>query len=152
MKHKDGGFVALKGAELPFFTGVLIFMIDRINYIESTTYDPYANLAMEEYLMLHCGETECILYLWQNEHTIVIGRNQNPWKECHLTQLEESGGHLVRRLSGGGAVYHDLGERQLHLPGTKRKLRRRAPAVCYHRRHAQTGHPGGTLRPKRHPC
>ena len=84
-------------------------MIDRINYIESTTYDPYANLAMEEYLMLHCGETECILYLWQNEHTIVIGRNQNPWKECHLTQLEESGGHLVRRLSGGGAVYHDLG-------------------------------------------
>ena len=84
-------------------------MIDKINYIESTTYDPYANLAMEEYLMLHCGETECILYLWQNEHTIVIGRNQNPWKECHLTQLEESGGHLVRRLSGGGAVYHDLG-------------------------------------------
>lgn len=84
-------------------------MIDRINYIESTTYDPYANLAMEEYLMLHCGKTECILYLWQNEHTIVIGRNQNPWKECHLTQLEESGGHLVRRLSGGGAVYHDLG-------------------------------------------
>ena len=84
-------------------------MIDRINYIESTTYDPYANLAMEEYLMLHCGETECILYLWQNEHTIVIGRNQNPWKECHLTQLEESGGHLVRRLTGGGAVYHDLG-------------------------------------------
>ena len=83
-------------------------MIDKINYIESTTYDPYANLAMEEYLMLHCGETECILYLWQNEHTIVIGRNQNPWKECHLTQLEESGGHLVRRLSGGGAVYHDL--------------------------------------------
>ena len=34
-------------------------MIDKINYIESTTYDPYANLAMEEYLMLHCGETEC---------------------------------------------------------------------------------------------
>ena len=84
-------------------------MIDKINYIESTTYDPYANLAMEEYLMLHCGESECILYLWQNEHTIVIGRNQNPWKECHLTELEGSGGHLVRRLSGGGAVYHDLG-------------------------------------------
>ena len=84
-------------------------MIDKISYIESTTYDPYANLAMEEYLMLHCGETECILYLWQNAHTIVIGRNQNPWKECHLPQLEESGGHLVRRLSGGGAVYHDLG-------------------------------------------
>lgn len=84
-------------------------MIDKINYIESTTYDPYANLAMEEYLMLHCGESECILYLWQNEHTIVIGRNQNPWKECHLTELEGSSGHLVRRLSGGGAVYHDLG-------------------------------------------
>lgn len=84
-------------------------MINKLSYIESATYDPYANLAMEEYLMLHCADTECILYLWQNEHTIVIGRNQNPWKECHLSELTNSGGHLVRRLSGGGAVYHDLG-------------------------------------------
>lgn len=84
-------------------------MIRKLTYIESSTTSPFENLAMEEYLLLRCEEDECILYLWQNERTVVIGKNQNPWKECYISRMQDDGVKLVRRLSGGGAVYHDLG-------------------------------------------
>lgn len=84
-------------------------MIEKIRYIISTETNPYKNLALEEYLLKSVSKKECILYLWQNEKTVVIGKNQNPWKECRIAELEADGGKLVRRLSGGGAVFHDLG-------------------------------------------
>ncbi len=84
-------------------------MIQKLGTYISKETNPYKNLAVEEYLTMHVQEDECILYLWQNRHTVVIGKNQNCWKECRVKELEQDGGQLVRRLSGGGAVYHDLG-------------------------------------------
>lgn len=78
----------------------------RIIISEST--DPTKNLALEESL-LFLRPQEPWLYLWRNEPTVVIGRNQNPYLECRPEELGKRGVHIVRRLSGGGAVYHDLG-------------------------------------------
>ena len=63
-------------------------MLEKLTYIESNTTNPYHNLALEETLLFGCGKEECILYLWQNQNTVVIGRNQNSHRECRVEALE----------------------------------------------------------------
>jgi lipoate-protein ligase A len=77
--------------------------------IKSTSLNPYHNIALEEYLTDTVLDDEVILYLWRNERTVVVGKNQNIYNEYRCSLLKESGGFPARRLSGGGAVYHDKG-------------------------------------------
>lgn len=77
--------------------------------IVSQTLRPQANLAYEEYLVSNADQETDILFLWQNDQTVVIGRNQNPWKECDVARIKSDNIHMVRRLTGGGAVFHDTG-------------------------------------------
>ena len=77
--------------------------------IKSNSTNPHRNLATEEFLTANIGEGTEILFLWQNAPTVVIGKNQNSRAECNLQKMEEDGVLLSRRLSGGGAVFHDLG-------------------------------------------
>ncbi|MCD4714593.1 MAG: lipoate--protein ligase [Clostridiales bacterium] len=77
-------------------------------FISKST-NPWFNLAYEEQLVGEVAKDEVYLYLWQNQHTVVIGKHQNPWREILVSDLEKDLGKVARRLSGGGAVYHDLG-------------------------------------------
>lgn len=77
-------------------------------YLETGSTDPAYNLAFEEYLLTgpQAGE---YLILWQNENAVVVGQNQNTAEEIDRAFVEAHGIHVVRRTTGGGAVYHDLG-------------------------------------------
>ncbi|AEV29056.1 lipoyltransferase and lipoate-protein ligase [Sphaerochaeta pleomorpha str. Grapes] len=90
--------------------------MDNAIYI-ATTHNCAANLAGEAYLLGQ--EYDHILYLWVNDPCIVIGRFQNPFSECNLEAMEKDHVQLVRRQSGGGAVYHDQGNLCFTFVGKK---------------------------------
>lgn len=80
-----------------------------MKYIESPSTDPAFNLALEEYVFEYMDRNQEYFMLWQNHNTVVIGKNQNTFAEVNQKIADEKHISVVRRLSGGGAVYHDLG-------------------------------------------
>ena len=94
--------------------------MSKLQVVISNQYNPFLNRAVEQYLTDHQEENTITLYLWKNQRTVVIGYNQNPYSECNVQLLLDEGGHLMRRGTGGGAVYHDLGNINFSFVADKR--------------------------------
>lgn len=80
-----------------------------MRYLINKSTNPYFNLALDEYAMRHIDIDEDFFFLWRNEPAVIIGKNQNTVEEINQEFIEEKGIKVARRVSGGGAVYHDLG-------------------------------------------
>lgn len=81
----------------------------NLRVLFSNTHNPWFNLATEDWIFRQMAPDAQTLFLWRNQETVVIGRSQNPWGECNLKKMEDDKVLLARRTSGGGAVFHDLG-------------------------------------------
>ena len=81
----------------------------ELRVLVADTTDPYFNLATEDWIFRDMSADSKVLFLWRNDRSIIVGRGQNVWSECDLKKVERDGVNVVRRHSGGGAVYQDLG-------------------------------------------
>lgn len=95
-----------------------------IYYIENTSTDPHYNLAFEEYVFTKVAGDTPILLLWQNGPAVIVGKYQNTLEEINYDFIRENGVNVVRRNTGGGAVYHDLGNLNYSfiIPGVASKV------------------------------
>ena len=81
----------------------------KLRILKSSVTNPWFNLATEDWIFNTLNPDSHTLFLWRNSETVVIGRSQNPWVECKIDKMEADDVFLARRQSGGGAVFHDLG-------------------------------------------
>ena len=79
-----------------------------MRYLTNKSTDPYFNLAFDEYCLENLFSREPYFFLWRNRPSVIIGLNQNAYSEVNLPYLDSHGITLARRVTGGGAVYHDL--------------------------------------------
>lgn len=98
-----------------------------MRYLKNLHTDPYYNMAFDEYCLESLPIDEPVFYLWQNRPAVIVGFNQEVNTEVNLEYLKQKGIALVRRVTGGGAVYHDLGNLNYTIVGKSEDLERDYP-------------------------
>lgn len=88
-----------------------------MKYLVNPNTDPHWNMAFDQYALEGIQSQEPLFFLWQNAPAVIIGLNQSPYAEVNLPYLRENGIVLARRVTGGGAVYHDLGNLNYSIVG-----------------------------------
>ncbi|MBR2967753.1 MAG: lipoate--protein ligase [Clostridia bacterium] len=94
----------------------------RLVCVRAEGLNPYYNQAIESALLELADDQTEVLYLWQNDKTVVIGKNQNAYVECKIPHIVADGGYVARRISGGGAVYHDKGNLNFTFLSSKKNF------------------------------
>lgn len=98
-----------------------------MNYLENAHTDPHLNMAMDEFLLQQAPFEEPVFCLWRNSPSVIIGLNQSAFSEVNIKYLKDNGIKLARRVSGGGAVYHDLQNLNYTITGVSRNLEKDYP-------------------------
>ena len=98
-----------------------------MRYLKNPSTNPYYNMAFDEYCLESLSIDEPVFYLWQNRPAVIVGFNQEVNTEVNLEYLKENGIDLVRRVTGGGAVYHDLENLNYTIVGRSEDLERDYP-------------------------
>lgn len=98
-----------------------------MKYLRNPSTDPHYNMSFDEYCLERFPSDDTVFYLWRNSPSVIIGLNQNAYAEVNLRFLEENGIRLARRVTGGGAVYHDLQNLNYTIVGRSRDLDRDYP-------------------------
>ena len=98
-----------------------------MHFLTNLSTDPHWNMAFDEFILEQFPLDEPVFYLWQNRPSVIIGFNQNAYAEVNLDYLSQKGIVLARRVTGGGAVYHDLGNLNYTIAGRSRDLDRDYP-------------------------
>ena len=98
-----------------------------MRYLKNPSTNPYYNMAFDEYCLESLPIDEPVFFLWQNRPAVIVGYNQEVNTEVNLDYLKENGIDLVRRVTGGGAVYHDLENLNYTIVGRSEDLERDYP-------------------------
>ena len=102
-----------------------------MKYIRNSSTDPHYNMSFDEYCLERFPSDDTVFFLWRNSPSVIIGRNQNAYAEVNLPYLEANGIKLARRVTGGGAVYHDLQNLNYTIIGRSADLDRDFPGYLH---------------------